>query len=168
MELMKNKYLIFDDIEFLDTKVKNITTMNLLPDIPEKYFGNDYLLQIKTQDDSLLEAISFNLYESTDYWDILLVLNGMRSMNELPVNYDIVLNRADRKMSLWKKRGKLLPGEFTDEVIQKKYKEILEEEVEKNEKYRFIKYIASDDMSELTSDLEKIKEKTKINENILI
>jgi len=168
MKLMKNKYLVFENIEFADSLVKNTTTLNILPDIPNKYFGADYIRNMKVQDDTLLEAISFELYESTDYWDILLVLNGMRSMNELPVNHDIVLNRADRELLKWKEKGKLLSIKINDEVIKEKYDNILNIEIEKNEKYRYIKYIASDDLAELTSELEKIKEESKINKNILI
>jgi hypothetical protein len=168
MELMKNKYLLFENIEFLDKKIKNTTTLNLLPDIPDKYFGNDYSLQIKVIDDTLLEALSFSLYETTDYWDILMILNNMRSMNELPVNYDMVLNRADRKLQEWKEKGRLLPGSFTDEAINEKYAIILEEEITLNEKYRYIKYINQDDLSELTAELDKIAADVKINKNLII
>ena len=46
MELMNNKYLIFDDIELKnEQKVKNITQLSMLPDIPDKYFSNDYILE---------------------------------------------------------------------------------------------------------------------------
>ena len=168
MKLMKNKYLIFENITFLGGLVKNITTLNLLPSIPSKYFENDYTKTLMINDDTLLEALSFLLYETTDYWDILMVLNNMRSMNELPVNYDIVLNRADRKLQEWKEKGRLLPGEFTDDVINDKYDKILEEEVALNEKFRYIKYISQDDLSELIAELDKIASDAKINKNLII
>lgn len=169
MELMKNKYLIFDDIILKDDNtVKNTTTLNLLPSIPDKYFSNDYILEYKVADDRLLESIAFELYENTNYWDILLILNGMRSMNELPVNHDIVISRADRKLLEWKKKGALLPGNLTDEVIQNKYENILLLEEELNEKFRYIKYISTDDLSELEADLTSIKSHVKINENLII
>jgi hypothetical protein len=169
MALMKNKYLIFENIEFTPgVNVRNTTTLNLLPDIPEKFFSNEYLLTKKIQDDTLLEAISFELYETTDYWDVLMIINDMKSMNELPVNYDIILDRVDIKLYKWKKKGNLLSSVMTDEVIDKKYKEILQEEVELNEKFRFIKYISQDSLSELISELDKLKSSKKINKKILI
>jgi len=169
MELMNNKYLIFDNIKLKNgEKVKNTTTLNLLPDIPNKYFTDEYILQYKVTDDRLLESISFELYESTDYWDILLILNSMRNMNELPVNYDIVINRADKKISEWKSKGNLLPKNMTDEIIQAKYEEILAEEVELNEKFRYIKYISKEDLSELEADLDILKSEVKLNKNLII
>jgi len=168
MELMKNKYLIFKDIEFNNVKVKNTTTLNLLPDIPSKYFSNDYIKNIKVQDDILLEALSFSLYENTDYWDILMILNDMNNMNELPVNYDIVLNRADIKLQKWKDKGKLLGKGINIDSIKEKYQEILETEINLNEKYRYMKYISHDDLSELTADLAKIASDVKINKNLII
>ena len=162
MKLMQNKYLKFDEIEFNNKIVQNTTSLNLLPDIPEKFYGNEYMLEYKVDDDRLLEALSFELYDSTDYWDILFVYNKMSNMNELPVNYDIVLNKADKKMYEWKQKGKLLPENFTDEIIDKKYKEILEEEVKLNEKYRIINILIQQIYQNLKQYLIKYQKKQKL------
>jgi len=168
MELMNNSYLKFPIIEFNGTNVYNISELNLLPDIPDKYFTTEYILYYKVQDDALLEGISFELYKDTNYWDMLMILNDMRSMNELPVNYDIVITRAEKKLAEWKEKGKLLPGFLTDEKVLEKFDEILADEVEKNEKYRTIKYIAQDNLSELDADLDLAKLDAKINKNLII
>ena len=169
MELMNNKYFIFDDIKLSDgNTVKNITSLNTLPDIPSKYSGSDYVLSYKVEDNRLLESISFELYESTDYWDILLMLNGMRSMNELPVDYDTVLLRAKSNIDDWIDKGRLLSSSLTDGDIELKYKELLEEEIQKNEKYRYIKYISIGDLSELEAELNNNRNNVKIESELII
>jgi hypothetical protein len=168
MKLMNNTYLNFESIEFLNNYVSNVTTLNLLPDIPEKYYGDDYILKIKVSDDELLEAISFKIYETTDYWDLLMVFNDITRMNQLPVNHDIVLTRADNKLQEWKAKGVLLNSILSDDIIEAKYQEFLEEVTEENEKFRYINYVSKEDLSELIADLEELKDTVKINENLII
>jgi len=167
-KLMRNRYLKFESIDFNGREVRNMTTLGLIPDIPSKYFTEEYLHEYKVDDDRLLEAISFELYGSTDYWDILLKLNDMTSMNQLPVNYDIIIHRADYKLQEWKKKGKLLNSVLDEKIIEEKYKEIIEEEIAINEKFRYIKYVDTADISELQADLDKLSEENKINKKILI
>jgi len=168
MRLMNNTYLNFEKINTDIGRMENITTLNILPDIPEKFFTKDYILLKKIEDDVLLEAISFELYKNTNYWDILMVLNGMRSMNELPVNYDIVLLKVERELKGWLEQANLIYSFLSDEQVNIKYEEILKEEIEKNEKYRNFKYISPTDLSELLADLDSKKDTIKINPNLII
>jgi hypothetical protein len=168
MELMNNKYLNFEDISCEEVSVKNTTTLNILPDIPEKYFTEDYYHIIKIEDDKLLEAISFELYDSTDYWDILMVLNNMTTMNELPVKYDVVLDRAEKELAGWVKTADLMYSFLDDSDIKDKYDSILKNEIEKNEKYRNFKYISATDLSELMADLNGLEGVIKIPKELII
>ena len=168
MRLMKNTYLDFESIVFDNKDIKNMTCLGLLPDIPDKFHGTDYIIKRKVHDDELIEQIAYNIYENTDYWDILLALNGMTSMNQLPVNNDIVIIRADKKLQAWKDKGSLLNSIMTPEILLEKYNEFLILEEELNEKYRYINYISVEDMSELLADLESAKSTTKINKNLIV
>ena len=168
MRLMKNKYLKFDDIIVGDWQVKNVTTLNLLPDIPEKYFTDEYILYKRMEDDRLLEAVSFDLYKDTNYWDILLMLNEMSSMNELPVNYDIILIRVDRKIEEWREKGKLMYSNLNAQQIADKYEELLALEIELNEKHRNLKYISPSDLSSLMADISALEGKIKIDKDLII
>lgn len=168
MELMKNKYLKFDEIDSGIGIVRNTTVLNLLPDIPAKFFTDDYILLKKIEDDKLIEALSYELYNNTDYWDILLVLNGMTNMNQMPVNYDTILVRVGYKIEKWADRGKLMYSQLTDLQIKTKYDEMLLEEINLNETYRNIKYISKNDLSELLSILDKKTDEVKINSDLLV
>jgi len=169
MILMKNKYLKFNKIELENGKIlSNISELNLLPRIPEKYLKTENLRTLHLDSDRLLEAISFELYKSTDYWDIILVVNKMSSMNQLPVSYDMVLHRSEMLLQSWKDKMAKVSKELTDEDIKNKYNKILQEQDSVNEKYRNIKYIPMDDLSSLEADLIKQKNEVRINKNIIV
>lgn len=194
MNLMENKYLKFDTIEFNGEPVRNITNINILPDIPKKFFGDNYQLLFKVSDNQLIENISFELYNSTSYWDILMKLNNIRNVSSLPVHYDRVLFRAEKSLAKWMDAGRLTestnldkqyvdtldiinngalvtlnkPIDSQDEIVKRKYLELLDIEVLKNEDYREIKYLSLSDMAELESSLDILKNDVKINPNIIV
>ncbi len=168
MKLMKNSYLNFETIDSGIGIVENTTTLGLLPTIPEKYFTEDYYILKKIEDDRLLEAISYEIYENTNYWDLLMVLNGMTTMNQLPVNYDVILLKAEQELSGWLDRANLMYTYLTDEQKEEKYNVLLDKLVEENEKYRSIRYISPTDLSELLADLDNAKNEIKINKKIII
>ena len=194
MELMTNKYLVLPTIHFNGGVVRNLTEINTLPDIPEKYSTNEYSKLYLMENDRLIESLSFELYENTNYWDILLKLNGVTNVSHLPVNNDIILLRATSSLTRWMKAGAVMKGinlieqyddvitilesgakvEVTEEgeqdqqVVKRKYLSILDEETEKNERYRNFKYLSLGDMSELEADLDVLKQRPKIPEGLII
>ena len=91
---MKNTVLIYDTEELDEFIVsdyfsKKITVFDLIPDI------GDYLAIYKLQDNDKLEKISFDLYKTTDYWDILLMLNDRNPLFEMPYETDAITTQAE-------------------------------------------------------------------------
>jgi len=194
MDLMQNKYLNFSITDYNGLKIRNSTELNLLPEIPSKYFGVDFILETQIDNNKLLESISWDLYENTDYWDILMKLNGIVNTNELPVDYDNILIRVRNKMNTWINTGKLIytnniTSQFdelillldsnqsitlnydindTREIVKRKYLEMIDTEVILNEKFRNFKYISLGNMVELERELSILKETPKINDLVLI
>jgi hypothetical protein len=125
-------------------------------------------MQIKVEDDRFIEGLSFEVWGSTNYWDILMALNNMTRIDELPVNYDIILKRVDKSLYEWKKLMELTKGGLTASKIDEKYKELLKEEEEKNEKFRYLNYISISDLSELIGELGLLREIPRINSNLII
>ena len=80
---MKNTVQVYnteelDEFIVSDYFSKKITVFDLIPDI------QDYLTIYKIEDNDKLEKISFDLYKTTDYWDILLMLNDRNPLFEMP------------------------------------------------------------------------------------
>jgi len=45
----------------------------------------------KVMDDEKLENISYQLYGTTDYWDLLLILNDINPLIDMPYNSDTII-----------------------------------------------------------------------------
>lgn len=171
MELMRNKYLQFDNIEIksFDKYVKNVTLVNTLPDIPAKYFTESYIVEKRIDDNMRLEYLAFELWGDTSYWDILMMLNNMKRMDELPVDYDQLLERVSERLSDWREATEHLRKEaYSSKEVEAKRLEILDECVETNEKFRNIKYIELSNLSELLTELDDLKSYPKLNQNLII
>ena len=192
MIYMKNTYLKFDTIAMGDNLVNNITNLILLPDIPEKFYTESYLNKITIENDQLPEKISFELWGSTDYWDLLMKFNGIESIMDFPANYDVILERAEAQYYKWLEEYMLRSDLFrisdaelliasdieklkiehnysekTEEIFEV-YNNILDEVNIKNERYREIKYVSISDLSELISNLKELSGKVKLNDDIVV
>ena len=140
---MKKLYLFSRDtlsikdqnIEFL---IRDYTNLVSIQEILDKY--KEYIQIYQVLEDERLDTISYKLYGTTDYWDMLVLLNDLKCMTDLPVNYDKVENRARQKHEDW---TKIFGKQKTKEQIASKYEEFLEQEIANNEKYRNFKYIDS-------------------------
>ena len=140
---MKKLYLFSRDtlsvkdqnIEFL---IRDYTNLVSIQEILDKY--KEYIQIYQVLEDERLDTISYKLYGTTDYWDMLVLLNDLKCMTDLPVNYDKVENRARQKHEDW---TKIFGKQKTKEQIASKYEEFLEQEIANNEKYRNFKYISA-------------------------
>lgn len=154
---MKQLHLFSRDI--LDIKIDNeiyqirdFTNTVSIDNVLKKY--DEFIKTIQVDEDEKIENISFKLYGTTDYWDMLIILNGMKSMIELPVNYDKVVERAKNKFNKWLKIFSKLK---TQEQKDQKYEEFLNLEIDLNEKYRNLKYIDRNMISKFQLDIRNYK-----------
>lgn len=94
---MKNTLLVFDTEEvgdFISPNYfsKKIDLYNFLTDDIKKNFCYTY----KIDDNDKIERISYSLYKTTDYWDLLLLLNGRESLSDMPYDYETYTNTIDQ------------------------------------------------------------------------
>ena len=154
---MKKLYLFSRDtlsvkdqnIEFL---IRDYTNLVSIQEILDKY--KEYIQIYQVLEDERLDTISYKLYGTTDYWDMLVLLNDLKCMTDLPVNYDKVENRARQKHEDW---TKIFGKQKTKEQIASKYEEFLEQEIANNEKYRNFKYIDSSIINRFYLDIQNFK-----------
>lgn len=154
---MKKLYLFSRDtlsvkdknIEFL---IRDYTNLVSIQEILDKY--KEYIQIYQVLEDERLDTISYKLYGTTDYWDMLVLLNDLKCMTDLPVNYDKVENRAKQKHEEW---TKIFGKQKTKEQIASKYEEFLEQEIANNEKYRNFKYIDSSVINRFYLDIQNFK-----------
>ena len=154
---MKKLYLFSRDVlnikdqntEFLFRDYTNLVSIR---EILDKY--KEYIQIYQVLEDERLDTISYKLYGTTDYWDMLVLLNDLKCMTDLPVNYDKVENRARQKHEDW---TKIFGKQKTKEQIASKYEEFLEQEIANNEKYRNFKYMDSSVINRFYLEIQNFK-----------
>lgn len=98
---------------------------NLLKSYPEEYY-----LYIKVEEDSNMEKLSLDIYGDPNYHDILLLLNDMDPIIDMPYDYDTLVDIANKKVEEYKRRHKVkLTQKDYDRLYEKYESELLKDNV---------------------------------------
>ena len=156
---MKNTVLDFDTEEVdLDTDTfgdvnicnyfsKDVKIYNILTDDLDDIDIDDYTLTYKMSDDDRLERISYDLYGTTDYWDVLARLNERDPLLHIPYNYDVISEDNTSFVDAYF-NSIYSQAPLTDDTrIDALTSEFATEEVSLNEEYRYITVIKPSKMS---------------------
>lgn len=97
---MKNTILKYtksevDDVIASDYFSKKISIYDFTKSHPNLF--SSYRLM----DDEKLENVSYQLYGTTDYWDMLLMLNDMNPLFDMPYNSDTIINSARSQLDTY-------------------------------------------------------------------
>jgi hypothetical protein len=69
-----------------------------IADIPDKYETESYFYDYEVSDDVRLESISFDVYGDVNFWDTIVLVNGMISVDELPKNQTYINTIIEEKV----------------------------------------------------------------------
>lgn len=131
-------------------EIEDYTNLADLTSIIDEY--REEMLDYQVSNDERIEVISYNIYESSNFWDLLLLINNIRDWRLLPVNQDKLQAKLNEVYEEWLEAfGK----NKTEEQKEQKLLELTDEIFLENETYRNIKYIKKGKLNELKS---KIKE----------
>jgi len=126
---------------------RKIDLYNLIQEFSEAGTLEYYLATYKIADDDKLERISYDIYGTTNYWDLLLQLNDKNPLFEMPYSLDTVIDSSEE---YWNNYSNLLyfQAPLNDIVLQTLIDEEIEKMKEQNEKYRFLYIIKTTKMQE--------------------
>lgn len=107
-----------------------------------KYFGI-----IELANNIALEKISWQIYKSPDYWDILLLVNDIDPLFGMPYDYDIVSDSTNEAIERYAR--KIYKKRLSDKDKLRLSAAKSEEDSVKNEKHRMIYFIYPDKIYEV-------------------
>ena len=133
---------------------KKIDLYNLIQEFSEAGTLGYYLATYKIADDDKLERISYSIYGTTDYWDILLQINDRNPLFQMPYNLDTTFEIAE---SMWNNYSDNIyfQSPLDSNLLQSLIDEEIERLKEKNEFYRFIYIIKTSKMNEFLKILRE-------------
>ena len=122
-------------------RVKILKIKNLINTLGDSWFGYRVI-----PNNATLEKISYDLYGSSQYWDILLLVNNRMPIFDMPYDYDVISEVGETMTQDYERRiyrkpipSTVLPnGMTTRELFIKTFED---EQTRNNEKFRIIKYI---------------------------
>jgi len=148
---MKNTILNYDEtlsgtsngtyINAQDYTSKHFRQLQLLKELKD----SEFVEQLELVDDQTIEQVSYILYGTADYWDILVLINTIDPIFDMAYNFDIVSDVADAKLEKYYNDFSVYINQASKDRLRKAF---LDKEVQKNEDKRVIKVIKPTALSE--------------------
>ena len=174
---LKNTLLNFDHINIDDvenvTTSKNESTLNVTPSLDISFYdrikiqkikdvistmNEDWFSYVLVPQNSTLEKISYDLYESKDYWDILLLVNERMPLFDMYYDYDIISEAGETALQEYE--NKVYRKKILSEVRERLRVKMQENYEAENENLKIIKYIKKnyiyDFINYINNDLSKV------------
>ena len=174
---LKNTLLNFDHINIDDveniTTSKNESTLNVTPSLDISFYDRIKIQKIKDVISSMneawfsyvivpqnttLEKISYDLYDSKDYWDILLLVNERMPLFDMYYDYDIISEAGETSLKEYEE--KIYRKKILSEVRERLRLKMQENYEAENENLKIVKYIQKnylyDFINYINNDLSKV------------
>lgn len=121
---------------------KKVHLDNIIRDI------SDMIDVYQITDNDKIERISYELYGTTDYWDVLLLINERDPLFDMPYDYDNVQTMSRKFADIYRyfiySNAPLVNGTVADNF----YDDLLNRKIEENESFRFMHIIRPSRMGE--------------------
>ena len=178
-KFLQNSVLNFDSINIDD--ISNVTsstdknTLNITPTLNVSFYDRKKIQKIKNilskmndawfsyvlvHQNSALEKISYELYGSKDYWDILLLLNERMPIFEMYYDYDIISEAGETGIEEYE--NKVYRKKILSSVRERLRIKLQENQEKENENLKIIKYIKKDYLYDFLNFLNSSNSKLTI------
>ena len=138
---MKNTLLKFDTEEVDDYIVSDYFSRKInLSSIITDAIKQEYFVTYEIADNDKLERISYEIYKSTDYWDILLLINSLDSLTDMPYDFETYTSSIDSYLNAYS-IDIYSNNSISDTRMQELKTEFYEKNRINNEKLRYIQVI---------------------------
>lgn len=152
--ILKYDYEDLGDYIVSDYTSKKIDLYNILQEMKDNNTLSEYFDIYRMMDDDKLERISYSIYGTTDYWDILLQLNDRNPLFEMSYNLDTIVDSVE---IFWKKYSNnvYFQSPLNDTVLNELILAEIENMKKQNEIYRLIYIIKTSKMNEFLKILRE-------------
>jgi len=152
---MKNTLLNFDKIDGGDFIANDYTSRNFkqILDLPE-LSDSKWVEYIELYDNQTIEQISFLVYDNTNFWDILLIINNIDPLFDMSYDYDILnqisINKVNEYLAGYS-------GAYKQDTFDRLKSIVLAEETNMNETHRKFKIIKKEKLYDFLNLIKGMK-----------
>ena len=153
---MQNTLIKFDTKEVDDYIVsdyfsRKINLYSIITDDVKK----EYFVTYQIQDNDKIERISYEIYKTTDYWDLLILINSLDTISDMPYDFDTYTGSTDDFLNPYY-NSIYSNSPLNAQRLQELKDEFYETKRISNEKFRYINVIRPSKMQDF---LKLIKQK---------
>lgn len=151
---MKNTILNYNTISSAQftSRDYNSKKFKQILDLPE-LTDSDFVEHVELFDNQTIEQISYNLYGSANFWDILILINNRDPLFGMSYEFDIIEDEAQTLVTNYINE---YSGSHETETFTKLKELVLNDKVDLNEEKRTIKIIRPDKLGEFIKILNSI------------
>jgi predicted PhzF superfamily epimerase YddE/YHI9 len=152
---MKNTVLKYDKIGSLSFISEDYTSkkMSNIRELPE-LSNADWVEYIELYDNQTIEQISYILYDSANYWDLLIVINNIDPLFDMSYEFDILEQISENKVQKYLAD---YSGAYKNDTYERLKALTLTKEVDKNEVNRQLKIIKPEKLYDFISLLKEVE-----------
>lgn len=119
---------------------KSIDWNNLtlyLQNIDSSWFG-----EVTIQPNTNLEKVSLDLYEDPNYWDVIMLVNGMSPLMDIPFEFDVISDTTQEKLDNYE--NNILKRTIPEDLRLQLYQQYEDEMISENNSMLTLKYVLKD------------------------
>lgn len=143
-----------DEFIVSDYFSKKIDLYNILQEFADSGILSEYVQMYRISDDDKLERISYDIYGTTDYWDLLLQINDTQPLFGMPHSLDVIIDSANEYWEKYSKDVYFQPP-VNSVVMSALVNDEIEVSKERNESIRFIYIIKPTKLQEFLKILRE-------------
>ena len=113
-----------------------------------RHTAQEYLDIYKLSDNEKIEGVSYTLYGTTDYWDIILLLNDRNPLFDFPYDYDATFEAARKHVNAYVHFTYSGAPLIVGVIAERLGKEFLEKAIAENERNRYLLIVKPNKMSD--------------------
>lgn len=135
-------------------KISNYKSLDILKikqfvkDCPSEWFA-----YVKVLNNTNIEKLSFDIYGSADFWDLLAIINDRSPLFEMPYDFDVIEKMTDKMVSDYEKYVYKKP--LSDSAKERLRNKLASKIADNNENLRIVKYIKPTYVYEFLNELNK-------------
>lgn len=108
-----------------------------LQNIDSSWFG-----EVTIQPNTNLEKVSLDLYEDPNYWDVIMLVNGMSPLMDIPFEFDVISDTTQEKLDNYE--NNILKRTIPEDLRLQLYQQYEDEMITENNSMLTLKYVLKD------------------------
>lgn len=141
--------LVLDESEQVTYEIPDYFSQKIfISDLSSSIDGwDDYLDTYRMADNDKLERVSYELYGTPDYWDIILMLNERSPLFDMPYDFDTLSNETSSFINTYA-NFIYIDAPLDQDRVDALTEEYVNDSLDENETFRYIQVVKPSRISE--------------------